>query len=395
MLRRLGLVEKSEGEWSVNDYSASNSLTDWRELCSNVTMIQWFESLYLYEFAGNSLPLWLFFLGGVVLLFSFLKLVSSLLQTRLSTYSKRTSNIVDDLLAATLESTKGFFLLVASVWVSGHLLDLGEQAVYLNYLALIAAVLQIAIWANRMVSAYILYYTDSRREENPAAVSVVQGLSFVVRLVIWSVAFLLVIDNLGYDVTALVAGLGISGIAVALALQNILGDLFASLSIVIDKPFVIGDFIIVDDLMGVVDKTGLKSTRIRSLSGEQLIFSNSDLLNSRIRNFKRMQERRVPFGFGVIYQTTPEQLEAIPQLIRSIIDGIEGLRFDRAHFKGFGESSYDFEAVYYIDTPDFNAFMDAQQTINLALCRGFKELGVEFAYPTRTLYMQRGAGEPT
>jgi small-conductance mechanosensitive channel len=194
------------------------------------------------------------------------------------------------------------------------------------------------------------------------------------------------------DVTALVAGMGIGGIAVALALQNILGDLFASLSIVLDKPFVIGDFIIVGELMGGVEKIGLKTTRVRSLSGEQLIFSNSDLLNSRIRNYKRMQERRIPFGFGVTYQTTPDQLEAIPALIKSIIECEEGLRFDRAHFKGFGESSYDFEVVYYINTPDYNAYMDAQQTINLALCRGFAERGIEFAYPTRTIHMHREDG---
>lgn len=357
-------------------------------------MTEWFESLYRYEFLGNSLVQWSFALGGAVVLFTLLKLLFSLLQNRLSRYSKKTTNVIDDLLAATLESTKGFSLLAASVWVSGQFLDLGEGAGYLDYLLLIAVVLQVAVWANRMVSAYISYYTDSRRDDNPAAVSVVQGLSFVVRLIIWSIAFLLMADNLGYDVTALVAGLGITGIAVALALQNILGDLFASLSIILDKPFVIGDFIIVGDLMGVVDKIGLKTTRIKSLSGEQLVFSNSDLLNSRIRNYKRMQERRVPFGFGVIYQTTPEQLESIPPLVKSIVEGIEGLRFDRAHFKAFGESSYDFEAVYYINTPDYNAFMDAQQTINLALCRGFKELGVEFAYPTRTLYVQREPDEP-
>lgn len=356
-------------------------------------MPSWFAKLYDYELLSNPLPHWLFALGTAVLLFALLRVSFSLLQSRLSNFSKRTSNVLDDLLAATLESTKRFFLGVISIWAGSQFLDLAEKGDYLDYLLLFAVVIQVAIWANRLVSAYILYYTDSRRDENPAAVSVVQGLSFVVRLVIWSLALLLLIDNLGYDVTALVAGLGISGIAVALALQNILGDLFASLSIVLDKPFVIGDFIIVGDLMGVVDKIGLKTTRIRSLSGEQLIFSNSDLLNSRIRNFKRMQERRVPFGFGVIYQTTPEQLESIPPLIKSIVDRVDGLRFDRAHFKGFGESSYDFEVVYYINTPDYNAFMDAQQTINLALCRGFKELGVEFAYPTRTLYVQREGDE--
>lgn len=358
-------------------------------------MVDWFGDLFDKSLLGNSLLNWLLALGCAVGLFVFLKLFFGLLHKRLSHFSKKTSNVLDDLLAGAFESTQLFFLAMTAIWSGSQILNLGDGHAYLNYLFLIAVVVQAAIWGDRMVSAYILHYTDSRREENPAAVSVVQALSFVVRLIIWSIALLLIIDNLGYDVTALVAGLGISGIAVALALQNILGDLFASLSIVLDKPFLIGDFIIVGDMMGVVDKIGLKTTRIRSLSGEQLIFSNSDLLNSRIRNFKRMQERRVPFSFGVIYQTTPEQLESIPPLIQSFVEGIEGLRFDRAHFKGFGESSYDFEVVYYINTPDYNAFMDAQQTINLAICRGFKELGIDFAYPTRTVYMRRESESDT
>ncbi|WPJ94951.1 mechanosensitive ion channel family protein [Coraliomargarita algicola] len=352
-------------------------------------MTVWFANIYHTEIAGNGLDHWLYALGATVVLFLALKLLFAVLERRILSLSKKTSTIADDLLAAALGSTKSYILFVAAVWGGTRFLDLGSWDMHFDFALLIAVVLQAAIWGNRMVSCYITYYTDARREDNPGAVSVVQGVSFIVRLVIWSVAFLLVVDNLGYDVTALVAGMGIGGIAVALAIQNILGDLFASLSIVLDKPFVIGDFIIVGELMGGVEKIGLKTTRVRSLSGEQLIFSNSDLLNSRIRNYKRMQERRIPFGFGVTYQTTPDQLEAIPPLVKSIIKGVEGLRFDRAHFKSFGDSSYDFEVVYYINSPDFNAYMDAQQTINLALCRAFAERGIEFAYPTRTLYMHR------
>ncbi|MGZ0706896.1 mechanosensitive ion channel family protein [Coraliomargarita sp. W4R53] len=345
--------------------------------------------MYHTEIVGNGLDLWLYALGSAVVLFLLLKLLFGVLQRRIGSLSKKTVTIADDLLAAALAATKSYVLLVAAVWGGARFLDLGSLDMHLDFALLIAVVLQAAIWANRMVSSYITFYTDARREDNPGAVSVVQGVSFIVRLAIWSIAFLLVVDNLGYDVTALVAGMGIGGIAVALALQNILGDLFASLSIVLDKPFVIGDFIIVGELMGGVEKIGLKTTRVRSLSGEQLIFSNSDLLNSRIRNYKRMQERRIPFSFGVIYQTTPDQLEAIPLLVKSIVEGVEGLRFDRAHFKGFGDSSYDFEVVYYINSPDYNAYMDAQQTINLGLCRGFAERGIEFAYPTRTVFMRR------
>lgn len=350
-------------------------------------MQDWFATIRHTEVAGNPLELWLYAAGTIVLLYLLLRLCFGVLERRLESISQRTTNVADDLLAVALKSTKRFVLLVVSVWGGTQFLDVGTAQTYVDYALLIGVVFQLAFWANRIVSAYIVYYTDARREDNPAAVSVVQGVSFLVRLVIWSIALLLAVDNLGYDVTALVAGLGISGIAVALALQNILGDLFASLSIVLDKPFVIGDFIIVGDLLGVVEKIGLKTTRVRSLSGEQLIFANSDLLSSRIRNFKRMQERRVAFAFGVLYQTTPEQLEAIPPMVRAIVEGQEGARFDRAHFKSFGESSFDFEVVYYINTPDFNAYMDCQQAINLGICRGFAERNIEFAYPTRTIYM--------
>lgn len=241
-------------------------------------MKDWFLNIYQTEIAGNGLDIWLYALASSTLLFLFLKLIFGVLQRRVGGLSSKTSTIADDLVAAALTSTKSFLLLLIAIWGGAQLLDLGKYSMHLDFALLIAVVLQVAIWANRMVSSYISFYTDSRREENPGAVSVVQGTSFIARLIIWLIAFLLVIDNLGYDVTSLIAGLGIGGIAVALALQNILSDLFASLSIILDKPFVIGDFIIVGDLLGVVEKIGLKTTRVRSLSGEQLIFSNSDLL---------------------------------------------------------------------------------------------------------------------
>jgi small-conductance mechanosensitive channel len=200
------------------------------------------------------------------------------------------------------------------------------------------------------------------------------------------------LDNLGYNVSALLAGLGIGGIAVALALQNVLGDLFASLSITLDKPFVTGDFIIVGDLLGTVSHVGLKTTRVTSLSGEQLVFSNSDLLSSRIRNFKRMSERRVVFSFGVLYQTPVSQLEEIPAIVREIVESTDTTRFDRAHFKEFGDSAYLYEVVYYVREPDYNLYMDRQQQINLELCRRFEERGIEFAYPTRTLHLASDTG---
>jgi small-conductance mechanosensitive channel len=170
--------------------------------------------------------------------------------------------------------------------------------------------------------------------------------------------------------------------------QNILGDLFASLSIIMDKPFVIGDFIVVDDYMGTVEHVGIKTTRLRSLSGEQVIFSNGDLLKSRLRNYKRMRERRALFGFGVLYQTATETLKRIPFLIQKIIEAQPMARFERAHFKGFGDSSLDFEVVYWMLDPDFNKYMDTQQAINLALMQALAAEGVSFAFPSRSLYFQ-------
>lgn len=353
-------------------------------------MDQFLNLLTAFQLGGNNLLSWILALTvalGLHLLFS---LILRFLKRNLQRLSQNTSTQVDDLLVSVLGSTKSFTLWFIALWAGSRFLDLGDPVEGVVKLVLIVIVtLQVALWANRAVSEYITHFSINHRDSDPGAVSAVQGMSFVARLVIWALAVVLVIDNLGYDVTALVAGLGIGGVAIALAVQNILGDLFASLSIVLDKPFVVKDFIIVDEHLGEVEKIGIKTTRLRSLSGEQLIFSNSDLLNSRIRNFKRMYERRVPFAFGVIYQTTPEQLESIPAAIKEIIEGIDSARFDRAHFKAFGESSYDFEVVYYVGSPDYNVYMDIQQSINLAMCRKFAESGIEFAYPTRTLFLNR------
>jgi small-conductance mechanosensitive channel len=206
------------------------------------------------------------------------------------------------------------------------------------------------------------------------------------------VVLLVALDNLGIDVTALVAGLGIGGVAVALSVQNILGDLFASLSIILDKPFVIGDFLIIDDYMGSVEYVGLKTTRVRSLSGEQLIFSNSDLLKSRIRNYGRMFERRVVFSIGVTYDTPREKLRRIPGIIQKAIEAEDKTRFDRSHFMKYGDYSLQFETVYYVLSADYNSYMDIQQAIYFAIHEAFEQEQIEFAYPTQTLFVAKAAG---
>ena len=211
----------------------------------------------------------------------------------------------------------------------------------------------------------------------------------VVTVIIWGVGIVFLLDNLGFKISAIVAGLGIGGIAIALAAQAVLGDLFSYFAILFDKPFKLGDFIIIDSYLGVIEHIGIKTTRIRSLSGEQLIFSNTDLTSSRVRNFKRMERRRVVFKIGVTYQTPREKIIDIPVFIKKIIENIADTQFDRAHFSSFGNFSLDFEVVYYILGADYNKYMDIQQQINLEIMREFEERNIDFAYPTQTLYLNQ------
>jgi small-conductance mechanosensitive channel len=346
-------------------------------------------------FYGNTVGTWLLALLVVAGVMGIVRLLTSIILHRLNVYAKKTATDVDDFIADLLKRTKWLLLLLLSLYAATFIVQLPEKAeAALSTIAVLALLIQAAIWAGSGVTFWLNRYRKRKLQEDPATATTFSALGFVIRLALWSVVLLLILDNLGIDITALVTGLGIGGIAVALAVQNILGDLFASLSIVLDKPFVIGDFIIVGDLLGTVEKIGLKTTRVRSLSGEQLVFSNTDLLQSRIRNYKRMFERRVLFSFGVIYQTSHEQLSAIPGMVKEIVEEQELARFDRAHFKEYGNFSLNFEVVYYVRNPDYNLYMDTQQAINLALYRRFQEEGIEFAYPTQTLFINReGAQE--
>lgn len=254
---------------------------------------------------------------------------------------------------------------------------------------LVMLILQAGLWAHKGIEAGLKWrfaLTDTALEGGSQMT--LGLLSFLGKLLLWVIVLLMALDNLGMNITALVASLGIGGVAVALAVQNILGDLFASLSISIDKPFVIGDFVMVDDMMGTVEHVGLKTTRLRSLAGEQIVFANNDLLQSRLRNFKRMNQRRCSFSFGVNYATTADQLAHIPATVEAIVKSQPQVTFDRAHFKSFGESSLDFEVVYFVQSADYNLYMDVQQAINLLLVRSFEHEGIAFAFPTRTLHLQ-------
>jgi small-conductance mechanosensitive channel len=334
--------------------------------------------------------IWRWFLTLAVILFVglVLRVLLRIVVQRLRRIAAKTAGRFDDLIVELLAKTKFLFVFVISLYAGSLILELPAVADrVLQALFIIALLLQAGFWGDGIVAFWIRRSARRRLETDAEAATSLTAFGFIAKVAIWAIIVLVGLDNLGVNITGLITGLGISGIAVALAVQNILKDLFASLSILVDKPFVIGDFIIVGELMGTVEKVGLKTTRVRSLSGEQIVFSNSDLLDSRVRNYKRMFERRIAFSFGVIYQTAPQVVEGIPTTIREIIEAQPDVRFDRCHFKSFGDSSLDFEAVYYVLLPDYNAYMDRQQTINLAIMRAFEEQGIEFAYPTQTLYV--------
>ena len=310
---------------------------------------------------------------------------------RLRRLADRSQTKLDDFICELLEGTRIMLALAIGFYIATRMLELPDKLdTIVSRLVVALMVLQAGFWAERGLRFWLKhrFHADPSTPDAGSQAMTKTLLTFIGRMAIWVIILLLILDNLGMDVTALVASLGIGGVAVALAVQNILGDLFASLSITIDKPFVIGDFIIVGDLMGTVEHVGLKTTRLRSLSGEQLVFANNDLLGSRIRNFKRMQERRVVFNLGVTYGTTPGQAREVAEMIGQAIQRQPLARFDRAHFKSFGASSLDFEAVYYMTDPDFNRYMDTQQAINLELLEQFNARGIEFAFPTQTLHLQ-------
>jgi len=236
---------------------------------------------------------------------------------------------------------------------------------------------------------FISQYTIKKEGGNVEKVKELGGLLTTINILVWAVAIVFFLDNIGVKITTVLAGLGIGGVAIALAAQTILADLFSYFAIFFDKPFAVGDFIIIDNFLGSVEYIGIKTTRIRSLSGEQVVFSNRDLTNSRIKNYKRMEKRRVVFQLGIVYQTPVEKLKEIPKIVESIIRNIADTQFDRCHFFSFGDFSLIFETVYYVLSPDYNKYMDIQQEINLRIAQEFEKRKIEFAYPTQSIFLNK------
>lgn len=334
----------------------------------------------VFSFLANPIEAWaaaLAVTAGAAIAMLF---VRAFVLRRLETLSRRTGTRLDDFVTRMLSRTYSLFIVVFAMYLGSTFLELtAKQDKFVTRTAIASLLLQAAIWGDVGLRAWRDQFSIGPVDGERRASSGV--LCFISRLVLWIVVTLMILDNFGINITTLVASLGIGGVAVALATQNILGDLFASLSIMLDKPFEVGDFIIVGDVLGSVEHIGLKTTRVRGLGGEQVVFSNGELLKSRIHNHKRMQTRRVAFVLRVAYGMPEDLLGRIPHIIRDIVASTPNVDFERAHFFSWGQWSLDFEVVYHYRSPDYILHMDAQQAIFLEIYRRFQQEGIEFAHP--------------
>ncbi len=354
---------------------------------------EFMERVYL----GNTYQRWLIAACVLIVLFIGLGVIKRIVVARLSVLAARTETEIDDLIVDLVRRTKRFFIFVLALYVAHHMIDWtvargmltpekrSTQEVVVHDLLLVAFCLQCGLWGGGLVAFGIGQLVKGKSANDPARTMGSTVLSFVGNVVVWTIVLLSGLQALEFPVSTFIASLGVGGIAVALALQNILGDLFASISILLDKPFVIGDGIQIGEFSGSIERIGVKSTRLRSVNGEEIIMGNHDLVASRIRNFKRSQERRIVLTLGVEYETPPELVARIPDMIKAIVADTPGTRFDRAHFKSFADSSLQFEAVYFSKSSDYVPMMDAQQSVNLGILRKFAAEGIEFAFPTQTV----------
>jgi small-conductance mechanosensitive channel len=346
---------------------------------------QWFDS-----FLGNSPLRWLE--AGAVA-FAILFVLLLLRRMARKQYARLAATPQQEFLELplhVLSRTTILFLLIAALFLGLQTLELPSKvARVVLTLFTIASFWQMGLWATTALLAALERKQRATLAVDRAAAGSLTLIGFMARLTIWSLVLLLTLDNLGIQIKPLLTGLGIGGIAVALAAQNILGDLFASLSITLDRPFVLGDALSVDSFSGTVEYIGIKSTRLRSPDGEQIIMPNSKLLASNIRNLTRATERRVVYTISIGPETPPEQLQKIPGLIRSLIELHDDVRFDRSHFAKVSAASFDFESVYFVKTTDYGRHMDILQDINLRLVAALEKEGIVFAYPAQRLYLEQ------
>lgn len=348
------------------------------------------EELLNRVYFNNTVQDYLIATGIILLSILLVRIFRNIVLSQLKKWATKTQTTIDDFLVKGIEKFGLPLLNILAIYIGLRYLEFAPRAesiisIAMNVILTYYAIRIITFTINHTLKGYLL-----KQEGGEEKIKQLGGVMIIISIVVWVVGIIFLLDNLGKDVTAIVAGLGVGGIAIALAAQTILGDLFNYFVIFFDRPFEIGDFIVVDDKMGTIEHIGIKTTRVKSLGGEQVVFSNSDLTGSRIHNFKRMQSRRILFSLGVTYQTPYEKLSAIPGIIRTVIENQkEKVRFDRAHFSSYGDFSLNFEVVYFVQTGDYNQYMDIQQEINLRIYEEFAHQGIEFAYPTQTVFLEK------
>lgn len=336
---------------------------------------------------NNTVYDYLITLGIIILGLAIIRLFKGPVLRKVRSLTERTTSDFDDFLVDCIDrfGVTALYILLVSIGLRYLSLSPGVA----NFVRILSIVI-ITFLIIRFISSVVLMFLTRyirRQRDGEEKVKQLYGSMVIINIVIWSIGILFLFSNLGFDVTAIIASLGIGGIAIALAAQNIVGDIFNYFVIFLDRPFEVGDFVAIDDKSGVIEYIGLKTTRIKTLPGEELVFSNSDLTSSRIHNYKKMERRRIVFTLGVVYQTPYDQLREIPSLIKSVILEHQPITFDRAHFASYEDSSLKFETVYYVESADFNVYMDIQQSINLRLYQELDKRGIDLAYPTRTVYM--------
>jgi len=354
--------------------------------------VSMFNELLQQTYFNNTLQSYVHMTLTFIVSLVFILILKRIVLGRLARLAERTKNRMDDLLVLHLGKSLNLLGVVIAAIFSLKWLTLSAQVSRAMNAVSLALVLVVLIRFVMDALTYMLETFWLKGQEDFAKKQSMTGILTMVKILVWGLALVFFLDNLGFKVSSVVAGLGIGGVAVALAAQAVLGDLFSYIAIFFDRPFEIGDFIIVGDYLGGVEHIGIKTTRIRSLGGEQLVFSNSDLTNSRVRNYKRMEKRRVVFKLGVTYDTSSEKLQAIPGLIEQIVKQTPETIFDRAHFSEYGDFNLVIEAVYYVLSSDYNQYMDIQQAINLAIKKSFEKEAIEFAFPTQTVYVNQPAG---
>ncbi len=344
--------------------------------------------IWLKTFWGNSVIDYTIALVALVLFsFTFMILQKIVLRT-LRKLSEKTKTDIDDTLIEIVDSIRPKFYTFVALYASLQFLTIHPTAqTVLNALLLIWVAYQIVI-AVQILIDYIVqkkFFKDDEDEGNKGVISFVSGL---LKVSLWAIALLAVLSNLGVNVNSMIAGLGIGGLAIAFALQNILADLFSSFAIHVDKPFKVGDYIVAGEHSGVVQRIGIKTTRLRALRGEEIVISNGELTNARVQNFKKLRERRVSFDIGITYETPQEKVRKVTDIIKHAIESAEKTRFDRSHFMTFGDSALIFNTIYYVDSSDYLDYANAQEKINFKIMEEFAREGIEMAYPTQTLFLK-------